>query len=64
MTRERVRSIDRSSFWTSGTAEAAGETARAAHDFPETRHNDSVRIVRRIHPGNVGYGRPGRIQQR
>jgi hypothetical protein len=53
MTRERARSTDQSSFWTLGTAEAAGETAQAAHGFPGTQQNDSVCAVIRVHPGNV-----------
>ena len=47
--------MDQSSFWTLGTAEAAGETAQAAHGFPGIRRNDSVRTVPRVHLGNVGY---------
>jgi len=33
MTRERANSMDQGSFWTLGTAEAAGETAQATHGF-------------------------------
>lgn len=54
MTRERARSTDQSSFWTLGTAEAAGETAQAAHGFPGTWRNASVRNIPRVHLGNVG----------
>ena len=34
--------------------EAAGETAQAAHGFPGTWRNASVRTVPRVHVGNVG----------
>lgn len=54
MTRERANSMDQGSFWTLGTAEAAGETAQATHGFPGTRQNDSVRVIPRVHLGNVG----------
>jgi hypothetical protein len=53
MTRERAKSMDQRSFWTVGTAEAAGETAQAAHGFPGTWRNASVRTVPRVHLGNV-----------
>ncbi len=57
MTRERAKSMDQASFWTSGTAEAAGKLVSAAHGFTGTRQNDSVPTVPRVHPGNVGlYG--------
>ena len=37
---------------------------QAAHGLPGTRQDDGVRTVQRVHPGNVGYGLPVRIQQR
>jgi hypothetical protein len=54
MTWERVKSMDQRSFWTSSTAEAAGQTVSAAHSFPGTRQNASVRTVTQVHMGNVG----------
>jgi hypothetical protein len=54
MTRERAKSMDQASFWTSGTAEAAGKLVSAARGFTGTRQNDSVPTVPRVHPGNVG----------
>ena len=54
MARERAKSMDQRSFWTVGHGGSAGKTASAAHGFPETRQNASVRTVPRVHPGNVG----------
>ena len=54
MTRERAKSMDQRSFWTVDTAEAPGKLCQAAHGFPGTRQNASVRTVPRVHPGNVG----------
>ena len=54
MTGERAKSMDQSSFWTLGTAEAAEETVSAAQSFPGTRQNDSFHTVPRVHMGNVG----------
>jgi hypothetical protein len=57
MARKRAKSMDQTLFWTSGTAEAAVETVSAAHGFPGTWRNVSVRTVPRVHLGNVGLCR-------
>ena len=54
MTRERAKSMDQRSFWTVVHGGSAGKIASAAHGFPGTRQNASVRTVPGVHPGNVG----------
>ena len=54
MTRERGKSMEQRSFGRSRAAAAAGKLVAAAHGFPATRRNVSVRNVSRVHPGNVG----------
>ena len=54
MARKRAKSMDQRSFWTVVRGGSAGKTASAAHGFPGTRQDASVRTVPRVHLGNVG----------
>jgi hypothetical protein len=48
MTRERAKSMDQKSLWTSGTAEAPAKLRRPPMGFPGTRQNASVCTVPRL----------------